>query len=60
MIARWWEDYENIIVDDYDYMVDALNHQMETYYRNGVDANLFLTVCDIYGVDASHYAQVQG
>ncbi len=56
MVGRWWEDYESIIVEDYDEMVDILDHQCEQYYRNGVDEFVFFTVCDIYGVDVANYA----
>ncbi len=56
LVGRWWEDYENIIVEDYDDMIKVMDHQMETYYRNNVDANFFLTVCEIYEVDATKYA----
>jgi len=56
MVGRWWEDYENIIVEDYDEMVDVLDHQCEQYYRYGVDEFVFFTVCDIYGVDVTNYA----
>lgn len=56
MVGRWWEDYENIIVEDYEEMIDMLNHQCETYYRNKVNEFVFLTVCDIYDMDVSVYA----
>ena len=55
LICRWWEDYENIIVEDYDDMVDIIDYQMEQYYKNGTDENLFIAVCAIYDVDKSIY-----
>ena len=55
LIARWWEDYENIIVEDLDEMVFALQHQMEQYYRNSVNDYVFYTACEIYDVDRSVY-----
>lgn len=57
LIGRWWEDYENVIVEDYDEMVECLNHQMEQYHKNGVDENLFVTVCDIYQIDKNIYIE---
>ena len=59
LIGRWWEDRDNIIVEDYDDMVKVLDHQMEQYYKNDVNANVFLTVCEIYEVDASKYAKAE-
>ena len=56
MVGRWWEDYENIIVEDYDEMIDVLDHQCEQYYRNDVNEFVFFTLCDIYGVDVDTYA----
>ena len=38
------------IVEDYDELVVILDHQMEQYYKNGVDASVLNTVCDIYGI----------
>lgn len=55
LIGRWWEDYENIIVEDYDEMVNVIDHQMEQYHKNGVDESLFVTVCDIYDMDVNVY-----
>lgn len=55
LIGRWWEDCENIIVEDYDDMVKVIDHQMEQYYRNNVNESLFDTVCDIYDRDKSLY-----
>lgn len=58
LIGRWWEDYENIIVEDYDEMVEVLDHQMEQYSKNGVmDASVFETACEIYEVDKTVYIQ---
>lgn len=55
LIGRWWEEVDGYVVADYDQMVADLDHQMEQYYRNGVDAFLFDTACDIYGMDISKY-----
>lgn len=55
LIGRWWEDCENIIVEDYDDMVYVLEHQMEQYHKNGVDESVFVTACDIYDIDESIY-----
>ena len=51
LIGRWWEGCENYIVEDYERMVADLDHQMETYFRNKVDAGVMETACDIYGLD---------
>ena len=59
LVGRWWEDYENLIVEDYDDMVKTIDHQMEQYHRNGVNEFVFLTVCEIYGVDATNYATAE-
>lgn len=55
LIGRWWEDCEDYIVEDYDDMIAVLDHQMEQYYRNSVDAGVMETACDIYGRDVSKY-----
>lgn len=55
LIGRWWEECENIIVEDYDDMVAVLEHQMEQYHKNGIDESVFVTACDIYKADASKY-----
>ncbi len=55
LIGRWWEDKEDIIVEDYDDMIKKIDHQMEQYFKNGVNENLFNTVCEIYDVDKSIY-----
>lgn len=57
LIGRWWEDYENRIVEDYDEMIAQIDHQIEQYFKNGVDENLFITVCDIYDVDKTLYIE---
>ena len=46
---------EDIIVEDYDDMIKKIDHQMEQYFKNGVNENLFNTVCEIYDVDKSIY-----
>ena len=56
LIGRWWEECENYIVEDYERMLLDLDHQMETYYRNKVNAGLMETVCDIYRLDESKYS----
>ena len=56
-IGRWWEDCEGRIVEDYDDMVNVIDHQMEQYYRNNVNETLFDVVCDIYGVDKTLYVK---
>ncbi|MBR5506707.1 MAG: copper amine oxidase N-terminal domain-containing protein [Clostridia bacterium] len=55
LIGRWWEDYENIIVEDYEDMVKVIDHQMEQYYKNAVNEYVFFTVCEIYEVDKNIY-----
>ena len=55
LIGRWWEDNDGIVVEDYDDMVKVIDHQMEQYHKNGVNENLFNTVCEIYDVDNSAY-----
>ena len=57
MVGRWWEDYENIIVEDYDEMVEVVDHQMEQYFKNDVDEYVFFTICEIYEVDKSTYVE---
>lgn len=56
LIARWWEDYENIVVEDFDDMVMVVDHQMEQYHKNGVNDYVFYTICEIYDVDVTVYA----
>ena len=51
LVGRWWEDYENLIVEDYDDMVKVVDHQMEQYHKNGVNDYVFYTICEIYDVD---------
>ena len=55
LIGRWWEDNDGIVVEDYDVMGKVIDHQMEQYHKNGVNENLFNTVCEIYDVDNSTY-----
>lgn len=55
IIARWWEEVDGYVVEDFDELLAALDHQMETYYRNSVDEGVFQTACDIYGIDVSKY-----
>lgn len=55
-VGRWWEDYENLIVEDYDDMVEVLDHQMEQYHKNGVSDYVFYTICELYDVDVTVYA----
>ncbi len=55
LIGRWWEDYENIIVEDYDEMIETLDRQMEQYHKNNIDEGVFETACDIYKVDVTKY-----
>ncbi len=56
LVGRWWEDYENLIVEDYDDMVKVVDHQMEQYHKNGVNDYVFYTICEIYDVDVTVYA----
>ena len=58
LVGRWWEDYENLIVEDYDDMLKTVDHQMEQYHKNDVNYFVFLTICEIYDVDASKYAML--
>lgn len=51
LIGRWLEETRGYIVADYDELVMMLDHQMEQYYRNGIDEGVFDTVCDILGID---------
>ena len=36
-------------------LVKVIDHQMKQYHKNGVNQNLFNTVCEIYDVDNSTY-----
>ena len=56
LVGRWWEDYENLIVEDYEDMVKVVDHQMEQYHKNGVNDYVFYTICEIYDVDVTVYA----
>lgn len=55
IIARWWEDVDGYVVEDFDAMIADLDHQMETYFRNEVDEGVFQTACDIYDIDVTNY-----
>ncbi|MDD4689337.1 MAG: copper amine oxidase N-terminal domain-containing protein [Eubacteriales bacterium] len=55
IIARWWEQVDGHIVEDFDAVLRDLDHQMETYSRNKVDEGVFQTACDIYDIELSHY-----
>lgn len=55
IIARWWEQVDGYVMEDMDEFLAALDHQMETYFRNKVDEGVFRTACDIYGIDVSKY-----
>lgn len=57
LMARWWDIVDGYIVEDYDSTLADLDHQMGTYFRNGVDEGILQTACDIYGLDASKYVQ---
>lgn len=50
LIGRTLEASCGFIVEDYDELVAMLDHQMETYYRNGVDEGVLATVRDIFGL----------
>lgn len=55
IMARWWDTVDGYVVADFDAVLADLDHQMETYYRNGVDEGILQTACDIYGLDISKY-----
>jgi hypothetical protein len=55
IIARWWDDVDGYVVEDFDALLADLDHQMETYFRNNVDEGVFQTACDIYGIDVSKF-----
>ena len=55
IMARWWDEVDGYVVEDFDAVLEDLNHQMETYFRNSVDEGVFQTACDIYGIDISNY-----
>ena len=50
LIGRWMEEITGFIVEDYDDMVVKLDHQMEQYYKNGVNESVVRTAGDIYSV----------
>ena len=47
LIGRCLEADEEYIVEDYDELVDMLDHQMEQYSKNDVDESVLDTVYDI-------------
>jgi hypothetical protein len=47
LVGRWLEDSSGFIVEDYDDLVVMLDHQMEQYFKNGVNEGVLATVCDI-------------
>lgn len=57
IMARWWDSVDGYVVEDFDSVLADLDHQMETYFRNGVDEGVLQTACDIYGLDISKYTQ---
>ena len=59
LVGRWWEERDNFIVPDYDEMVSMLDHQSETYYRNGVDLAILITACELYDIDLLKYARTE-
>jgi len=50
LIGRCLEADEDYIVEDYDELVDMLDHQMEQYSKNDVDESVLDTVYDILDV----------
>lgn len=55
IMTRWWDEVSGYVLEDFDAALADLDHQMETYFRNGVDEGVFQTACDIYGIDLSRY-----
>lgn len=55
IMARWWDEVDGYVVEDFDAVLADLDHQMETYFRNNVDEGVFQTACDIYDIDISNY-----
>lgn len=55
LIGRWWGSVDHYIIEDYDAVLADIDHQMETYSRNNVNANVFETACEIYNIDVSNY-----
>lgn len=55
IMARWWDEVDGYVVEDFDATLADLDHQMETYSRNNTDEGVFQTACDIYGLDISNY-----
>ena len=51
LIGRWMEETRDYIVEDYDELIMMLDHQMEQYYRNGVDESVIITVFDILKIE---------
>ncbi len=56
LIGRWWDTVDGYVVEDYDGMVEVLDHQMETYFRNKVNEGIMQTACDIYGLEFIKYS----
>lgn len=50
LTGRWLEDDSGFIVPDYDELVAMLDNQTEKYFRNGVNEDIIVTVCSIYGI----------
>ena len=50
LVGRSLEANYSFIVEDYDDLVVMLDHQMEQYYKNGVNESVLVTVCDSYGI----------
>ena len=50
LVGRWLEATTGFIVPDYDELISMLDHQMEQYFRNGVDEGVLQTAQDIYGL----------
>ena len=50
LVGRWLEDASGFVVEDYADLVTMLDHQMEQYFKNGVDEGVLATACDILGV----------
>lgn len=57
IMARWWDTVDGYVVEDFDAVLADLDHQMETYFRNGVDEGILQTACDIYGINISKYTK---
>ena len=51
LMGRWMEETKGYIVEDYDELILMLDHQMEQYYRNGIDESVIVTVFDILDME---------